>query len=82
MYKLSESVEILEIEHTWTKLWPFEGGGPNRAFHGQKSIGSIIHRDLIFNTIFKYIYNMKMDLRPTCFVVWFLPSILRFLILR
>ena len=39
MYKLSESVEFFEIEHTWTKLWPFKGGGPNRAFTGQKSRG-------------------------------------------
>ena len=43
MYKLSESVEFLEIEHNWTKLWPSEGGGPNGAFDGQKSIGSIIY---------------------------------------
>ena len=43
MYKLSESVEFFEIESTGTKLWPFEGGGPNRAFADEKSIGSIIH---------------------------------------
>ena len=43
MYKLSESVEFFEIEHTWTKLCQFEGGGPYRAFDGQKSIGSIIY---------------------------------------
>ena len=27
MYKLSESVEFLEIEPMGAKLWPFEGGG-------------------------------------------------------
>ena len=43
MYKLSESVEFFEIEHKGPKLWPFEGGGPNRAVHGQKSRGSIIY---------------------------------------
>ena len=48
MYKLSESVEKSKIESTWTKLWLFEGGGPNQAFHGQKSIGSIIHSERPF----------------------------------
>ena len=41
MYKLSESVEFLEIEPTWTELSPFGGGGSNRAFGGEKSIGRI-----------------------------------------
>ena len=48
MYKLSESVEFFQIGSTGTKLWPFEDGGPNQAFHGQKSIGSIIHSERPF----------------------------------